>query len=368
MGDLMANWIPFHDDLRRRKYRGVPRALRFVLLELALEAKPGRGDIELPLGMTDIDGVHDILGGSREEIEAALAIFCAGDDPALVFDGPVGARRLHIPGWARRAGFNASGEVVGASTKRSRAHRYKRDDVAEAPADGAESEENGQDSGETASASDATEMQRIGSVAATVVQRSCNGEGLPLLQRSATVVQRSYIDIDSTRQNRTDPPVVPLAGDGPGPAGSNASPAKPASSKRQGTASEPTGYSAVVACYFAAFEAARGTKPAFSAADGKTAKRLIARAGSAEMACAAIRGAFSDPFWARTRGGLGDIASDPNRHIGKAAQRGGALAARPGQHAPPPPESAEVEAALERARLERITRERRESPLPAEEF
>jgi len=123
---MAQNWIPFHEDITRGKYRGVPRALRFCFLELCLLARPKRGVIELPLGMTDREGVADLLGGNAREVAAMLAIFTAshdGDDAAMRFEGPAGARRLIIPGWQRR---NPGAEPAGASTERVRNLRERR--------------------------------------------------------------------------------------------------------------------------------------------------------------------------------------------------------------------------------------------------
>lgn len=95
-------WIKFHGGIRQGKHRGIPRALRFVLLELAHESRPGRGVLELPVGMALLDGVHDLLGGDRREVGRALDIYTAGPDPGsptLVIEGEPGALRLRIPSW-----------------------------------------------------------------------------------------------------------------------------------------------------------------------------------------------------------------------------------------------------------------------------
>jgi hypothetical protein len=109
----VSNWIRFHAELRKGKHRGVPRALRFVFLELCLEARPGRGTVELPLGMDLLDGVHDLLGGNRREVQQALEIYLAGPDPeapTLVTDGPKGSLRLVIPSWEKWNPIDSSAE------------------------------------------------------------------------------------------------------------------------------------------------------------------------------------------------------------------------------------------------------------------
>lgn len=109
----MSNWIRFHGELRQGKHRGIPRALRFVFLELCLEARPGRGAVELPLGMDLVDGVHDLLGGSRREVQAALDLYTAGPDPSspsIRIEGAAGALRLVIPSWEAWNPIDSSAE------------------------------------------------------------------------------------------------------------------------------------------------------------------------------------------------------------------------------------------------------------------
>lgn len=187
----MANWIPFHDELRKGKYRGLKRGVRFVLLELSLEAKPGKGVIELPLGMNDIDAVCDILGGDRREVAEALRVFCAGDDPVVVIEGPEGARRLRIPGWERRAGFNGSRESPGASTKRTRALRERRRD-ADAPRAG--------DGGNNPGNGHVHRGNDVGNDAATEAQRPLHAVPATIGNGGATALQ------DRTGQDKDNPP------------------------------------------------------------------------------------------------------------------------------------------------------------------
>ena len=50
-------WVKFHDKLCKGAKRGLPRAVRFVFMELCLEARPGRGVMSLPVGMPDLDAL-----------------------------------------------------------------------------------------------------------------------------------------------------------------------------------------------------------------------------------------------------------------------------------------------------------------------
>jgi hypothetical protein len=125
-------WVKFHEQLVRGPKRGIPRAQRFVLMELCLLARPHQGRIDLPLGMSDIDAVHDLLGGDRKEVVAALRTFTSGEEPALCFEGEPGRRKLMIPSWDR---WNERPEAAGASTARAaRCRAKKRDENVDATA------------------------------------------------------------------------------------------------------------------------------------------------------------------------------------------------------------------------------------------
>lgn len=59
---MAEDWIKFHGSLCRGFWRGVPRATRFAMLELALEAKALGGYFDLPFGTNDpIDAIADLL-------------------------------------------------------------------------------------------------------------------------------------------------------------------------------------------------------------------------------------------------------------------------------------------------------------------
>jgi hypothetical protein len=187
-------WVKFHGELTEGAKRGIPRAVRFILMELAHKARPGRGVLDLPLGMGDVDALQDVLGGNPKEVRDAHRILTAGDEPILVFEGPEGARRLVIPSWQR---WNAGAfEPAGASTQRSRRSRAATD---ERPGNGA-----------------ATGMQRPLQRDATTVADHCN--------------DRSSGDQRREEEKRGDPPVSPPLGDGSGePTGFELTPVEPAS-------------------------------------------------------------------------------------------------------------------------------------------
>lgn len=124
----MANWVPFHEELCLGNKRGLSRATRFIFLELSREARNGKGVVKLAVGMTDVDAVHDLLGGSKREVAEALKALSAplpGDDnpePMIVIDGPERARTLRIPSWPR---WSYTREPAGSSTARVTKHRSK---------------------------------------------------------------------------------------------------------------------------------------------------------------------------------------------------------------------------------------------------
>src|SRR6185369_11946408 len=95
--------------------KSIPRALRFVLLELALEARATRGRLDLPLDWTTLDAVHDLLGGNRKEVRLALEIFqkpdADGAQPIRILKNST-RHELVIAKWEQWAGPKSSAERV----------------------------------------------------------------------------------------------------------------------------------------------------------------------------------------------------------------------------------------------------------------
>lgn len=286
-------WVKFHEEITKGAKRGIPRASRFVLMELSLLCRPDRGSVALPLGMSDVNGVCDLLGGNRREVAEALRTFVA--DGTIVLEGGEGARTLRIANWAT---WNAGTvEAPGASTQRSREHRSK---------------------------ATATAAQRPLHVVATVGQRSGNDPATSVLHKSREEKSRGE-DLPLTPLAPPEP-AEPVASPPGGAADAADEPASEHRPKRRrqpsgdGADEQPAGYAAVVAAYFDAFTAARGDRPAFDARAGKAAKGLLASLGEAG-AIAAIRAAYADPFWA-PKATICTIASDPSRHVGSARPAG----------------------------------------------
>ena len=97
----MNNWVRFHAQLRQGEKRGIPRAWRFVYMELSHEARERGGWIALPLGMGDVDGVHELLGGKRQEVADAIKLFTSSDDPMLSFGVVDGKRAIIVNNWRK---------------------------------------------------------------------------------------------------------------------------------------------------------------------------------------------------------------------------------------------------------------------------
>ena len=103
----MSDWVRFHVEIRRGDKRGLPRVTRFVYMELSQEARKRRGWIDLPLGMSDVDGVCEILGGNRREVVEALKLLTAtvhpqtGEpvEPMVQFGEVDGKRALIVIAW-----------------------------------------------------------------------------------------------------------------------------------------------------------------------------------------------------------------------------------------------------------------------------
>lgn len=68
----MTDWVRFHRELCDGDKRGLPRATRFVYMELSRLARLRKGWIPLPDGMSDLDGVCDLLGGNHDEVTEAV--------------------------------------------------------------------------------------------------------------------------------------------------------------------------------------------------------------------------------------------------------------------------------------------------------
>lgn len=123
---MAEDWVKAHSRLMAGKWRGVPRATRFVLLELAIEARPLGGIIELPYGTVDpVEALVDLLAGSgrrdRREVREAVR-FLSRDDVATVrFERVLDVERASIPSFATWNAASSSAERMRAKRARDAA-------------------------------------------------------------------------------------------------------------------------------------------------------------------------------------------------------------------------------------------------------
>lgn len=68
----MSDWVPCYASLTQGRKRALPRASRFIFLELCIAAREGGGLVELTPGLDLGDSVHDVIGGNRREVHAAV--------------------------------------------------------------------------------------------------------------------------------------------------------------------------------------------------------------------------------------------------------------------------------------------------------
>jgi len=116
---MAENWIKFHEGLRAGFWHGVPRAYRFVFLELCHEAKRLDGVVELPHGAKDhIDGIAQLLGGNTRETRRALRFLITNRPKTIEFTASPGGRQVLVRGWSRHNPTCSSAERV-------RKHRAK---------------------------------------------------------------------------------------------------------------------------------------------------------------------------------------------------------------------------------------------------
>lgn len=114
-------WVKFHGEIRQGAKRGLSRATRFIYLELSHETRPTRGVLRLPSGMNDVDAVHDVLGGNRKEVAAALKdLQHPAHQMVTITDHPPDGRALVVVNWSR---WNS----VDSSANRVRKHRGNAD-------------------------------------------------------------------------------------------------------------------------------------------------------------------------------------------------------------------------------------------------
>ena len=110
-------WVRFHEELCEDEKASIPRAFRFVYMQLSLKARPRKGFIVLPQGLEDIKAVQLILPGNPREVADAIKLLSRGPDPMIRFEDREGKRVLIVVNWAR---WNPSSDDSGPRVKRFR--------------------------------------------------------------------------------------------------------------------------------------------------------------------------------------------------------------------------------------------------------
>lgn len=110
----MTAWVKFHEELTQGAKRALPRAARFVFMELSLKCRPGRGRVELRPGVPDLVAVHELLGSvtrsDKIEVSRSLELLTFGDDPCVVLERHGESLALIIPSWEAWNAFDKSAE------------------------------------------------------------------------------------------------------------------------------------------------------------------------------------------------------------------------------------------------------------------
>lgn len=127
-----GDWVPFHRRLVQGRKKAIARGVRFVLLELSLEARPTHGVLEFPTEWDTVKAVHDLIGGDRREIKKALTVFQIPDEfglPTIEIDRDMSHHSLKIIKWEDYAGPKSSTE----RSQVSRAKSAAASDIRELP-------------------------------------------------------------------------------------------------------------------------------------------------------------------------------------------------------------------------------------------
>ena len=110
---MSADWVPFHRRLVQGPKKGLPRATRFILMELSLASRHTQGVLEFPASWTIEKAVCDLLGGDRREIVKALTLLQIQDSDghaAIKISRDDATLMLEITKWQTYAGPKTGAE------------------------------------------------------------------------------------------------------------------------------------------------------------------------------------------------------------------------------------------------------------------
>jgi hypothetical protein len=309
----MQEWVKFHRQICSGEKKGIPRALRFVYLEIALEAYREHGIVRLPARMKLLDAIHDRIGGNRREISAAIGMFSTGPDPSWVIQESGEVRTIEVKNWEHWNTRDWSAE-------RTRVYRNRkkvgedRDKLAISVSDEANkndhlalpvtvttqdrSEESRSEESRREERESAERERRVGALPQTPPAPPGPPGLTPPSSRASQTTLEGII-----------PPPQPTPSPKP-----RKPPQKPAKQSNGKPEQEPSGYPAVVAAYFESFERARGDKPVFGPREGKAVRELLVKAGQ-DRAIERIRAAYAEEFW-RSKITIIEIAANPDKYCG----------------------------------------------------
>lgn len=103
---MPCKYVSFHEQLTEDDKDEIPRAVRFVYMEISLKVRQRgpdvRGDdgyVRIKRSLSDVDAIWDLIHGDRTEIEAAVPILIR--EQMLRFERGGTEAYAVVPGWRR---------------------------------------------------------------------------------------------------------------------------------------------------------------------------------------------------------------------------------------------------------------------------
>jgi len=128
---MAEDWVKLHRELLKGKWRKVPKATRFVLMMMALEARPKDGWFELPWGTKDpiaelVDMFSDGGRKDRRETREAVLFLTSPEVASVVIVHGTEPPTIQIPQFATWNRTSNSTKRMRAKRERDRAAKKKR--------------------------------------------------------------------------------------------------------------------------------------------------------------------------------------------------------------------------------------------------
>lgn len=127
----MTCYVPFHKELTQDDKDDIPRAYRFIFLEISLKAREaGHGGwVRIKRRLSDAEAIRDLIGGDLDEIKGALNDKPQDGELTLVSEGMIRIERsgdearVVLPSWDKWAGPKTSAERMREARERARTGR-----------------------------------------------------------------------------------------------------------------------------------------------------------------------------------------------------------------------------------------------------